>query len=624
MEKHFLETYKTHEKPEAVKAAERKEQRTGEKGIVRDRSERIQAYVERLEKIFLNPDLRVRERNIKTLKPTIYKNTLIKEEDFPESHFEFQKQQLKDRGFDENTVNQAFDGEKKEKEINRVIESQKLSLDSWIDYLTGEDCRYPADIRFFAIQGVLRLGNFDTEKYSFTKRIPSTTAPFVEIDREALSIVLGAMEAKQYNKPTEGYSEELLTLIDRGNSFGDMYAKAMQELDQKAEKSDLLHITEGKWIKFEKGSDPQELVNALTGKRSNLCIADIGSATSYLNQGDIEVYFSHNRAKQPTIPRIAVAYDEERGVYEVRGTYNKSEDIDPEITETSILKDRLKDLPNGESFAKKDMDMKQMTEIYKKCFKIDRKTKEKTYLNPELTKEELVFLYEIDQKIEGFGYNKDPRIEEIREKRNIKEDVPVVLGCKPEEIATKKSEVNENTKAYIGKLFPNIFKTKIDQIFTSFPEGKIQRYQTQIGGKNKKELKSELEEKKIFVSDYAKYLLNSKDFKTSETQENLNLVRLTVKDLGFPNGATIEEIYKRAEDFGLELCPAEVGPHLRLSYSGADWMFIAMKQITDRDGSPDVFSLSEDGDELKLGTSDASPGRRWRGSSRFVFLLRKV
>ena len=58
--------------------------------------------------------------------------------------------------------------------------------------------------------------------------------------------------------------------------------------------------------------------------------------------------------------------------------------------------------------------MKQLTAIYEKCFKIDKKTIDKTSLNPVLTKEELQFLYKINAPIEGFGYEKDPRIEEIR------------------------------------------------------------------------------------------------------------------------------------------------------------------------------------------------------------------
>ena len=109
-------------------------------------------------------------------------------------------------------------------------------------------------------------------------------------------------------------------------------------------------------------------------------------------RGAVEVYFSYNRAKQPTVPRIAIAHDEEKGgVYEVRGTYNKNEDIDPDIEESGVLMKRLQSLPNGESFAKKDTDMKRVTGIYRKCFSVDRKTKEKTYLNPTLTKKNYNF-----------------------------------------------------------------------------------------------------------------------------------------------------------------------------------------------------------------------------------------
>ena len=237
MEKHFLEQYRIHDKPEAQQAAKRAEQRTGKKDIYRDRSKRIEAYINRLKNIFLNPDLRTQKRNIELLKPTLYKNTLIKPENFPETHFEFIKQQLVNRGIPREQVEQTFDAEKRKQEINQVIESQRMSLNSWIDYLTGDDCKYPADIKYFAMQGVLQCGTFDTERYSFTKRLPTTTAPFVEIDREALSMVLGALEAKHYNKSTETYSAGLLACIDQGNSFGSLYALTIRELDQKADKS---------------------------------------------------------------------------------------------------------------------------------------------------------------------------------------------------------------------------------------------------------------------------------------------------------------------------------------------------------------------------------------------------
>ena len=77
------------------------------------------------------------------------------------------------------------------------------------------------------------------------------------------------------------------------------------------------------------------------------------------------------------------------------------------------------------------------------------KQKKKTYLNPELTKEDLAFLYEIDSDIEGFGYERDPRIEEIRNQRNSRADYATVFECKEEEIIVGNPDnITETTKLY--------------------------------------------------------------------------------------------------------------------------------------------------------------------------------
>ena len=55
MEKHFLEHYEIHKKPEALTAARRKSKSEDRPGILKDRSAVIQAYLERLERIFLHP-----------------------------------------------------------------------------------------------------------------------------------------------------------------------------------------------------------------------------------------------------------------------------------------------------------------------------------------------------------------------------------------------------------------------------------------------------------------------------------------------------------------------------------------------------------------------------------------
>jgi hypothetical protein len=110
----------------------------------------------------------------------------------------------------------------------------------------------------------------------------------------------------------------------------------------------------------------------------------------------------------------------------------------------------------------------------------------------------------------------------------------------------------------------------------------------------------------------------------SKTKEKYDLVRFTVEQLGFSRGATTTEIFNKAKEKLLELCPAEVGPHLRLQYNGREWMLIAMEQITDRCGDPNVFDLGEDGDQLSLDGYNAKPDDEWSSGNEFVFRFRKL
>lgn len=71
------------------------------------------------------------------------------------------------------------------------------------------------------------------------------------------------------------------------------------------------------------------------------------------------------------------------------------------------------------------------------------------------------------------------------------------LECSKEQIAHVPSEINDTTKAYVGQLEPGIFRKlteNLEHIYTSFPEGKIVKYQTEIGGMSKEEIKRQLSE----------------------------------------------------------------------------------------------------------------------------------
>ena len=75
---------------------------------------------------------------------------------------------------------------------------------------------------------------------------------------------------------------------------------------------------------------------------------------------------------------------------------------------------------------------------------------------------------------------------------------------------------------------------------------------------------------------------------------------------------------------GLELCPAEVGPQLRLQYLDQpkdDAFLIAIEPISDSDGLLSIFSI-ERGDSGRLGllVNNGNPSCFWSGSQKFVFV----
>jgi len=603
-----------------VERAVQKEIRQGEKGPS-TKEERIEAYLDRLENFFKDPE------KFEHLKYQILQKYTTRFEEIPESYWKSQEEEMRKRGEGGDWLRASPEQklEVRQKHAEAVLADQRASLEQWLDYFSLPDSNYiPKEIKYWIFRNVAnlkelvkietqKLDGTKEERIEFPKRSKGTVSPFPDLNQEALSYIIDAIVKKLKDQQIEfGYDiqpqeqEEFRKFLNK-EDFAKLYAWANEHMSPIPKH--LLPITEGQWVKYSQGSDPKQLVETIRGRGTGWCTAGENTAKTQLETGDFYVYYSLDDDGEPTMPRIAIRMEGSNKIAENPRGIAYKQNLDPYMG--PVLENKLQEFGQiGEKYEKQSHDMKKMTEI-----------ENKTKANQELTKEELVFLYEIDEKIEGFGYERDPRIQEIRSQRNIKEDAPIVLDCKPEEIATNEREITENTKSYIGKLFPGIFSKNINQIFTSFPEGKIQKYETTIGGKTKEELKTELEEKKIYVSDYAKDLMDK--ITTSKNQENLNLIRLTVKDLGFPNGATTDEIYKRAQDFGLELCPAEVGPQLRLSYSGQDWMLIAMKQISDRDGHPGVFDLGHVGVELALYTYDADPSIRWRGSRKFVFSLRK-
>ena len=570
-------------------------------------ADKLASFMEVLEQTHLGhrDDPRVQER----IKEHYHREYVIDEEDIPESYYDNQARLAREQGHGDIEIS-----EDQRKELAEVIiTDQKSTLDKWTDYFTSEDSdSYPMWAKYWVFTNMVKLSSFDKEKHKFSKRDKGTVAPFPDLNREALAYVIDAVIKKVGKQEIDIEDEEFQKLL-QGANFSKLYAHAIEKITP-TEESELIN-TEGEWIKYDQNSDHMPLVESLQGHGTGWCTAGESTAETQLQAGDFYVYYSYDQENNPTIPRVAIRM-QENGIAEMRGIAHE-QNLDPYMGD--IVDEKLADFGSeGERYQKKSADMKKLTEI-------DKRTKD----GQELTKQNLIFLYEIDSSIQGFGYSKDPRIQEILQTRNPQEDASIVFGCTQEQIATNTTEIDENTKVYIGEWSVDIFNTiknypNITHLYESFPNKKIFMQSLEADPKiNSPEAAIQtLEDKNVYLSSYGKDILEQTEF--SSEQETYDLVRFTVEQLGFPEEATTDEIYAKAEELGLELCPAEVGPQLRLQNTSKEWMLIAMKQITDRDGNPNVFDLDLDGDQPTLYGRYIKPGSRWHSLSKFVFRYRKL
>jgi hypothetical protein len=291
-----------------------------------------------------------------------------------------------------------------------LIEQQRESLDAWVDYLTDPNTNYPDALKYWVMCSVIKMGNYNDDQETFNDRSRGSTAPFPELDAEALAYVIDSIRSHLAGKTgadTDVVKSKLLT----GGNFSKLYAFATRRLSE-SKKEGLLNITDGEWKVYPKNSEPDSLVSTLAGFHTRWCIAQHATAKQYLASGDIHIFYSHDGAGNPTIPRVAIAMTG-RQVREVRGIAN-GQNLDKHIGD--VVATKLKKLPDGEKYNKRVTNMLRMTAIEKK--QGSRET---------LSQDDLKFLYEIDSPIEGFGMSNDPRIAEILRERDIFADFGVIL-----------------------------------------------------------------------------------------------------------------------------------------------------------------------------------------------------
>jgi hypothetical protein len=149
--------------------------------------------------------------------------------------------------------------------------------------------------------------------------------------------------------------------------------------------------------------------------------SDEQKKTLGLDSTDLQnVYNSSKNAQKYSIIKNQFTLDKSQTIAEVRGI-EAGQNIDRFIQ--PVLDEKLKEFEKeGEVYLKKSEDMKEMTRVT-----------EKHRTGQILNADDLRFLYEVDSKIEGFGYKDDPRIEQILKDRNIKEDLGLIFNTQEDD-----------------------------------------------------------------------------------------------------------------------------------------------------------------------------------------------
>ena len=87
-----------------------------------------------------------------------------------------------------------------------------------------------------------------------------------------------------------------------------------------------------------------------------------------------------------------------------------------------------------------------------------------------------------------------------------------------------------------------------------------------VGGVGKAELLKALLSHQVQLNRAAEALFEDRRFTPLGQHDVIEIVSLSVADLGFGDGASYGQLTTRALDLGLVECPLELGPHLRLQF----------------------------------------------------------
>lgn len=140
--------------------------------------------------------------------------------------------------------------------------------------------------------------------------------------------------------------------------------------------------------------------------------------------------------------------------------------------------------------------------------------------------------------------------------------------------------------------------------------GSDDTWEFRIGGATKDELVTMLSQYGVMLNDYARALFADPNFTTSIEVRDVRLKKVSLPEIGLPEGGRFDEILAQAALLNLRPCPLEVGPHLRLNYleQPADpYLTVASHEPHPGSNTPNGFYLRHLDDGLWLRGYEAGP-----------------
>lgn len=348
---------------------------------------------------------------------------------------------IKNRYYDKYVVDYENIPDKySDKKKKSIIENQKNSLDLWIDFLMNDN-EYPMWLKYWTLKSITKLGKYDKEKESFSKRTKKTISSFPEFEEKVIKSLYNYV--LNYINNDKGNDLELNTLINNAN-FSKMYAYVFKIYFNKD-----LDYCDGIWKKYSL-LESADLVNDIKNKNTGWCITDPYEASSFLELGSLNIYFLKDNNNEYSMPRVCIR-DISGEIIEIRGILS-NQNVECELLD--VIEKKLYDYSNYDDYTSLIIDMRHFHDIEEKCKK-----------GFEFSREDLIFLYEIKNKISYFGRESNIDNLNILKYRNVTKDLATIFMIDEKYVGTSYDDLkNPSILCFYGDIV-NKEKDVIDDIY---------------------------------------------------------------------------------------------------------------------------------------------------------------